>query len=1091
MPSCLQCGVSLEWETVTGRCAACEPTTFGLRRDDARPDDARREDARRDEIPGYELLEPLGRGGMGEVRRARQRSLDRFVAIKLIHPLKGLDPSFAARFVREARLLARLNHPHIVGIYEFGECAGRPFLVMELVAGRNVRQLLHAGPVPPRTALDLLSQLCDAVGYAHEQGIVHRDIKPENILLDASGRVKIADFGLARLLQPDNALSALTQDGAVMGTLRYMAPEQLAGVPDVDARTDVYALGLVLYELLTGSLPHGLFRPPSHVVPLDARVDAVVLRALAQDRAERYATAREFHQALAAAISSPTAEVLPAGSEDDAETMEWRRPVSGHVPLPPARLIGRTAEIAEITRHCQTRRLVTLLGPGGTGKTRLAIEIARRTAPDWPHGAWFVELAEITATELLAPAIAHALDLKEGGGTVETLLSDHLRERQLLLVMDNCEQVPGAATLVATLLAASPGLRILATSRTPLHVRGEHEYPVAPLQVPAARPEGNTFESVSAAPAVQLFVERAQAVRADFRLTRENGRAVAEICRRLDGLPLALELAAARLRLFSPEALVPRLEHSLKLLTGGARELPERQRTLRGAMAWSYDLLTIGERALFRWLSVFSGTFPLEAVEEVCAGLPDRHQDFEILDGLTALVEHSLVRAAPDTGRFEMLVTLREYAAEQLAAEGEMAAARAAFVAWGRNLLESVAPHLDSAAAGPWMAKLNGDWDNVRSVLQFVAQEDPAAALSLAANTWYAGYQNGRLAETRERLLTLMTLAGSEAPAAARAAAAHGAGTLCWVTGNVAGAWRLFGDALAIRRPQGDAALLAATLNNMGVLAREQTDYDVSERYHAEALALRRVVGKPGPLAASLANLGLVASDRGDLAHAHEYMAEALQLYRQLGDEGKVATVLGNLGRTAMLQGRPDESARYAAEALALHEKIGNSRGIILANLSLAAADSVSGNLHAAEGAALTSLEASKELGDAWLQAYSQSSLGFVAEKRGQSAVALGLYRDSLRRRSELGDLGGQGEMVERLAVVLATLGEDLLAARLLGAEEALHRRVGYVRFPQFRAPTETVLETLRVHYGAETVAREIAAGAALPWDEAVRLALG
>lgn len=176
---------------------------------------------------------------------------------------------------------------------------------------------------------------------------------------------------------------------------------------------------------------------------------------------------------------------------------------------------------------------------------------------------------------------------------------------------------------------------------------------------------------------------------------------------------------------------------------------------------------------------------------------------------------------------------------------------------------------------------------------------------------------------------------------------------------------------------------------------------------------------------------------------------------------------------------------------MALHEKIGNSRGIILANLSLAAADSVSGNLHAAEGAALTSLEASKELGDAWLQAYSQSSLGFVAEKRGQSAVALGLYRDSLRRRSELGDLGGQGEMVERLAVVLATLGEDLLAARLLGAEEALHRRVGYVRFPQFRAPTETVLETLRVHYGAETVAREIAAGAALPWDEAVRLALG
>ncbi|MCO6456222.1 MAG: protein kinase [Pirellulaceae bacterium] len=1031
-------------------------------------------------IPGYELLQLLGRGGMGEVYRARQISLDRPVAVKLIHPQKQSDPHLAARFAREARLLARLSHPHIVAVYDSGEVRGQPFLVMELVEGRNLRSLTDAERLAAAAVVDLMRQLCDAVSYAHDNGIVHRDLKPENILIDSAGRVKVADFGLARLLQFEETQSALTKEGAVLGTFRYMAPEQLAGASDIDARADVYALGVIFYELLTGKLPQGRLPAPGPGAEIDQRLEAVIGRALSYERAERFATARELGTAIAAATEAPAAGELFAAE----------KPVAGRVPQPPSRLIGRSVEVAALLKLCRAQRLTSLLGPGGTGKTRLAIEVAREAAREFADGAWFVELGEVAELQLMASTIARVLEVREGGEAIEARLASHLRDRQLLLVLDNCEQLPGVGILAARLLESSPGLRILATSRTPLRVRGEHEFPLSPLAVPADRPDGTSLESAAAAPAVQLFLERAQAIRPDLRLTSENVLAVVQICRRLDGLPLALELAAARLRLLSPAALAPRLDQALKVLTGGALDLPPRQRTLRAAIAWSYDLLNAGQRALFRRLSVFSGNFSLEAAEQVCAELPSIHSDFELLDGLTALVEHSLIRAAPDEGRFEMLATLREFAAEQLAAEGEESAARGAFVEWGAQLLEAAAPHLDTAAAGEWLTQFNLEWNNWRAVLQFLAERDPARALQLAGRTWYAGYLTGHLAESRDRLLALLAMPDNAAPTADRGTAAHGAATLCWVTGEVEQAWRLLHEALAIRREQADPASLAATLNNMGVLAREQSDYEAAERYHAEALALRRAVGNPGQLAASLANLGLVASDRGEIDRAQEHMREALELYRQLGDEGKAATVLGNLGRAAMMQERPDEAAEYAAEALRLHRKLGSARGMILARLSLAAADSLAGQLPDAESSARESFESATELGDAWLTAYAEASLGFVAERRRDHQTALRHYRSSLRHRMELGDVGGQGELLERIGVVLHDLRQDGLAVRLLGAEQALQRRIGYVRFPAFHAATQAILAELRARLGAEAVERELAHGAAAEWSDMLQLAL-
>jgi serine/threonine protein kinase len=351
------------------------------------------------------LLDLLGRGGMGEVRLARQLALDRLVALKLIHAQKADDPSFAARFSREARLLARLKHPHIVAIHDFGEAQGRLFLVMELVEGSTLRKLLESGTVSPSTALGTMRQLCDAVGYAHEQGIVHRDIKPENILLDSSGNVKIADFGLARLLSQHQEQSALTQEGAILGTLRYMAPEQLAGIPDIDSRADVYSLGVVLYELLTGALPQGNFPLPSQRAAVDRRLDAVVLKSLAYDRSERYATASELPGVCCGnELRSTPMKHRPKSRA----TARWFRSDSLHTPhRSRRRSCGNHGSIPE-------NRLITLLGTGGTGKTRLAIE-AREAAASWPHGRMVCGAHEISSSDLVASAIARILQLKEGG----------------------------------------------------------------------------------------------------------------------------------------------------------------------------------------------------------------------------------------------------------------------------------------------------------------------------------------------------------------------------------------------------------------------------------------------------------------------------------------------------------------------------------------------------------------------------------------------------------------------------------------------------------------------------------------------------
>jgi non-specific serine/threonine protein kinase len=496
--------------------------------------------------------------------------------------------------------------------------------------------------------LEVIAQVATALGAAHKAGIVHRDVKPENLMLRTDGYVKVLDFGIAKLLveaaspadtaghtDPNRA----TMPGTILGTTRYMSPEQAIGTA-VDARSDVWSLGVVLYELIAGRPPFEgptpmgtlamiLGREPE---PLDRAAPgapealcSVVARALRKQPADRFASAAEMASALRDAARELRGEAAhtpvhgePATLRPEAARSSDVRPTN--LPESVSPIVGREREVDEVSGLLRSPRvrLVTLTGPGGTGKTRLALEVARALLAEYRDGVFAVDLSQLADPSLVAAHIGQALRLAEAGGTpMGELLARHLRERELLLLLDSFEHLLAAAPLVSELLGSAPGLKVLATSRAPLHLRQEREVAVEPLEVPAFSTLP-PLEELARSGAVALFVERAREAKPSFGLTAENARAVVEICRRLEGLPLAIELAAARVKLFAPRALLGKLEHRLKLLTGGARDLPERQQTMRGAVSWSYDLLDAGERELLCRLAVFAGGCDYEAAEAVC-----------------------------------------------------------------------------------------------------------------------------------------------------------------------------------------------------------------------------------------------------------------------------------------------------------------------------------------------------------------------------------------------------------------------------------------------------------------------------------------
>ena len=667
--------------------------------------------------------------------------------------------------------------------------------------------------------------------------------------------------------------------------------------------------------------------------------------------------------------------------QDVADRPRRASPVWRHnLPVPLTSFIGREQEATEIAQLLATARLLTLTGTPGVGKTRLALEVAAKLVEQFPDGVRLVELAPLADPDLVPQAVAAALGLREQPGrTAPDTLTDALRVLRMLLVLDNCEHlVDACAGLADGLLRACPGLVILATSREPLGIDGETAWRVPSLALPAGG-DGETVGSgdapaPDACPSVRLFVERARAARPDLTLTVLHTSAVARICRRLDGIPLALELAAARVKALSVEQIATRLDDRFRLLTGGNRTALPRQRTLRATVDWSYDLLSEEERALLRRLSVFAGGWSLEAAEAVCAG--EGIESSDVLDLLQHLVDRSLVvtDVHPDgTTRFRMLEMLQQYALERLVERGEADAARGQHAAWVLALAERAGPELRGPREREWSERLEGECENLRAALRWLVERGEAErSLRLGSALWRFWSVRGHLIEGLDWLEQALALSGASGDVTdqvlrARAGALNGAGNLAMARGehgergrlSTKRAWRSSAgsptrparrsrcttsawppETWAIARWRerastraspssgglGDTRNAGLSLLNLGRLSHDAGDRERATTLYADSLAHFRAAGSAQGVATALNRLGELARDRGDLAAAVRFHDEALSMHRDRADPWGIGLSLTGLARVAVVRGDQVQSKALAVESLrALHDARGES----------------------------------------------------------------------------------------------------------------------------------------------------------------------
>jgi predicted ATPase/DNA-binding XRE family transcriptional regulator len=657
-------------------------------------------------------------------------------------------------------------------------------------------------------------------------------------------------------------------------------------------------------------------------------------------------------------------------------TPRTRDHTSGYrIPTPPTSLVGREHEVATIATLLRRDdvRLLTLIGPGGVGKTRLAIGVARRSREAFADGVVFVSLAPLRDPELVPSVLAETLGVKDvADRSLQDALKRHLQGKELLLLVDNMEHLLPAVPVVADLVEGCPRLTVLATSRAPLRLSAEQQFPVSPLPLgEAASPAGS--------PAVQLYLERARAVAPAFELTDASAGAVARICRRLDGLPLAIELAAARIKLFTPQALLERLDRRLQLLSGGPRDLPERQQTLRGTIDWSHDLLDETEQKLFRRLAVFAGSFALEAAEEVCG--PSTPAGEDVLENLASLVDNSLLvsvaesSSASDEPRFMMLETIREYAAEHLRSDGEAEEMDRAHALYYLALAEAAQPEASPQMFDEWLAVLEQEHDNLRAALRWAIRHQEAdIGARLGLMMWRFWSENFHLGEGRRWLEEVLELGEPEGgvveptPSARRWAFLHLiAGIMASGQGDYDRAVALCEESLALYERMGHRKGTSGPLRELGVVAYHRGDYDRAVRLSEQALDITREFGstfgsglatcsladalraqgdlekartlleesltflrrKPYPLrvanalANTLARLGSIESELGREARAFELYRESLQLGQKFGFIHHVIGPLEGMARVAVMRGRPELAARLLGTSAALRDEMG------------------------------------------------------------------------------------------------------------------------------------------------------------------------
>jgi serine/threonine-protein kinase PknK len=892
---------------------------------------------------GFDDAEEIGRGGFGIVYRCTQAALDRTVAIKVL--TTDLDEN-RERFLREQRAMGRLTgHPNIVGVLQVGETeGGYPYLVMQYHRrGSLEARIRRVGPLPLEEVLRLGVKTAGALQTAHRVGILHRDIKPGNILYTAYGEPALGDFGIAHITG-----AFKTATGTFTGSPAFTAPEILSGDPPSQA-SDVYGLGSTLFSALTG---HAAFerRSGEQVVAQFLRIAteaapdlresgvpddiaAAVEKAMArdpQDRPSALALGEEL-QRLQSRHGLPVDEMATHTRAEPhrplrqtTASVSARRTLS-NIPLELTSFVGRHAELAEVKSLLTTYRLVTLTGIGGVGKTRLALRAAADMTAEFPDGVRLVELGELRDASCLVDVVAAGLGLRDPAKPLDEVIVDFLGSRRLLLVLDNCEQVvDAAAKLAEMLLRACPDLKILATSREALGIGGEAVLRLSPLAFPEAQPEP-TLRGLPGFDAVALFVERAAAAVPGFQLTEDNKATVTQICSRLDGLPLAIELAAARLRAMSPEQLLERLADQYAVLSRGRRDAPTRQQTLGWSIGWSYELCSPAEQQLWGRLSVFAGSFELEAAEDICGGDLDPG---DVDDLVTALVDKSILIRTESQGvvRFRLLETLRDYGREKIKETPEYPELRRRHLGWYRRLARDAADEWFGPRQIDWINRLDREMPNLREAVEFCLTDSPQTAPRMAADLSMFWISHGLVGEGRRWLDRALAGTPPE-PTYERVEAVYHASILASLQGDVRGAAarareaQEVADQLAGQLADAEAHALVAIADGFATLLGGDPGR-ACRRLHEAVDAC----GNLSTRAAALLSLARAHESRGDAAEALAWNEKVLTLAESHGESVFRSWALWGIGIESWRQGDCHHAAEPLKQGLRLAQRLHDAR---------------------------------------------------------------------------------------------------------------------------------------------------------------------